>query len=154
MKRSILCVILIIMALGLLAQPATLPRTYVQKLVLENGENPSITFDKKVSAPEYTLKVWIVERPKDVMTTAKNPLHSVSVKEVGDGIKFPIMVVASVQLGNFKSQWKAGETLRLELRHNKSKQKTTWDIKIPEGSNLIKLLDDPQVIPPFAKKKK
>ncbi|MDZ4121715.1 MAG: hypothetical protein U1C33_04800 [Candidatus Cloacimonadaceae bacterium] len=63
-------------------------------------------------------------------------------------------MIISVQLGNFKTNWKPGETLRLELKHKKTKQKHTWDIVVPEGSNLIKFLDQPEVIPPFAKKKK
>jgi hypothetical protein len=154
MKHYIVCIILLVLVTGILAQPTTLPRTYVQRIILENQENPQITSTPKVSAPEYVLKAWIVERPKDVMTTGKQPYHSISVKEVGDDVKFARIAIVSVQLGNFKSQWRAGETLRLELRHKKSKQKVTWDVPIPEGTTLIKHLDDPITVPPFAKKKK
>lgn len=154
MNKYTLTILLLIMALSLFAQPRTLPRTYVQTLVLENGELPSVTWDGKKSAPEYNLKAWITKRPKEVMNTDKSSIHALAVKNAGDGEKVPKMVIVSVQLGNFPSQWREGETLRLELRHKKSKQKITWDVLIPPGNNLIKILDEPKVVPPFSKKKK
>ncbi len=154
MKHYFACIMLLLMVACISAQPTTLPRSYVQRIILENQENPQVTSTAKVSAPEYTLKAWIVSRPKDVMTTDKHPINSVAVKEVGDDVKFSKMVIVSVQLGNFKSQWRAGETLRLELRHKKSKQQVTWDVVIPDGTTLIKHLEDPITVPPFTKKKK
>ncbi|MDZ4121716.1 MAG: hypothetical protein U1C33_04805 [Candidatus Cloacimonadaceae bacterium] len=74
MKKILLATMLLLAALALAAQPFTLPRVYVQRLVLENGENPQITWDGKTSAPEYQLKAWMIERPKDIMTTDKNPI--------------------------------------------------------------------------------
>lgn len=154
MKKLLLCSILLLMVMIIMAQPRTLPRVYVQKLILENGENPKITWDKKNSAPEYILKAWIAERPKEVLSTDKNPIHSIAIKEVGGNDVMPLTVVINVQLGNFPSQWKEGETLHLELKHKKSKQKLNWSLIIPAGTNLIKFMDEPKVIPPFAKKKK
>ena len=137
-----------------LAAQMTLPRVYVQKLVLENGKNPSITWEKDKSANEYTLIAWINTRPDDIVSTVKNPTNTIAIKQVGDGVKFPFTVIASVQLGNFKSQWKAGEVIHLELTHKKSGQKLSWRQPIPEGSALIKELEKPIKIPPFKKPKK
>jgi len=153
--KKLLIIAIALMALVLLsAQPRTTPRVYVQKLSLENGENPQISWNGTKSAPEYYVKAYIVERPKDVVTTDKSPINTIAVKEIGDNLKFPISVILSVQLGNFKTQWNAGETLRIELKHKKSGQKHSWDLLIPEGTSLIKKMDEPLVVPPFAKKKK
>jgi hypothetical protein len=42
----------------------------------------------------------------------------------------------------------------MEITHIKTGQKKTWTQPIPEGTNLIKMLDKPFVIPPYTKKKK
>jgi hypothetical protein len=132
----------------------TTPRVYVQKLVLENGKNPSITWDKDKSAKEYILRAWINTKPKEIISTETNPINTIAVKQVGDGVKFPFTVIATVQLGNFKQQWIAGEILNLEITHRKTGQKFSWKMPIPEGTALIKMLDKPIVIPPFSKPKK
>ncbi len=153
MKHILLSIILLACFLPLVAQMTT-PRVYVQKLVLENGKTPSITWVKDKSAKEYTLIAWINTRPDEVISTETNPINTIAVKQVGDAVKFPITVIASVQLGNFKSQWKAGEVIHLEITHKKSGQKFCWRQPIPEGSALIKELEKPIKIPPFKKAKK
>ena len=132
----------------------TIPRVYVQKLILDNGKNPFITWDQGKSAKEYHLKVWINTRPDEIVTTDKNPIHTVGIKQVGDGKKFPFTVIASLNLGNFPSQWQAGEIIHLELKHIKTGQKVSWKMPIPAGTALIKQLDKPITIPPFSKKNK
>jgi len=62
--------------------------------------------------------------------------------------------VAKVQLGNFRYHWKAGETLHLKLKHKASGAVKEWDVLIPPGTNLMKHLEDPIVIPPYSKAKK
>lgn len=152
MRYILLTVILLSILLPIHA--ITTPRVYIQKLVLENGKNPSITWENNFSAKEYVLKAWINTKPEEVISTDTNPIQTIAVKQVGDGIKFPFTVIASIQLGNFKQQWIAGEVLHLEIMHRKSKQKFSWKMPIPEGTALIKALDKPIVIPPFAKPKK
>lgn len=149
--KKLMLLALVCLALSL-ALGITTPRVYVQKLILDNGKNPFITFDEKASANEYILTATIPELPGTFLTTEVNPINSIAVKQVGDGIKMPYTVIAYVQLGNFKQQWISGQTLRLELTHKKSKAKVTWDVYIPEGSALIKMLDTPKVIPPYTKK--
>jgi hypothetical protein len=151
MRRYLLCLLLALALLPLAAQ-MTIPRVYVQKVILDNGKNPFITWYKDKSAPEYTVRTWILDRPDEIMSTETQSMYHVSLRQVGDGKKFPHMAIVSVQLGNFKSQWKAGEILHVEVIHKESKQKTSWDINVPEGSNLIKHLDDPIVIPPYTPK--
>ena len=126
----------------------------MQKLTLENGKNPSITQEKDKSANEYILKAWINTRPDEIVSTETHPLYTIAVKQVGDGKKFPFTVIASLQLGNFPSQWEAGEVIYLEITHKKTGQKKTWTKSIPEGTNLIKMLEKPVVVPPYTKKKK
>lgn len=152
MKRFILPVIFVVLMLPLFAQTTT-PRVYVQRVVLDNGENPKVTVLDKKSAPEYKVQTWIKENPKNILSTEKHSIHHVSLKEVGDGEKFPKMVIITVQLGNFKKQWRSGQTLHVKVTHKKTKKTVEWDIVIPEGTNLIKMLDEPRVIPPFSKKK-
>lgn len=151
MKRFIPILLLLVCCLPLLAQP-TLPRVYVQKLILDNGKLPFVTWLDKQSAPEYIFEAWILERPEDTMSTETHSVNHLSVSQVGDGKKFPFTVIAKVQLGNFRYQWKAGETLHLRLKHKTSGKIKEWDLMIPTGSNLIKHLDDPIVIPPYTKK--
>ena len=152
MKRLI--ILCSIFFLGLSLSSITIPRVYVQKLTLENGKNPSITQEKDKSANEYILKAWINTRPEEIVSTETHPLYTIAVKQVGDGKKFPFTVIASLQLGNFPSQWIAGEVIHLEITHKKTGQKKTWTQSIPEGTNLIKMLEKPVVIPPYKKKKK
>ena len=152
MKRLI--ILCSIFFLGLSLSSITIPRVYVQKLTLENGKNPSITQEKDKSANEYILKAYINNRPDEIVSTEIHPLHTIAVKQVGDGKKFPFTIIASLQLGNFPSQWEAGEVIYLEITHKKTGQKKTWTQSIPEGTNLIKMLEKPVVVPPYTKKKK
>ncbi len=153
MKHLVFSILFLALLLPCLAQMTT-PRMYVQKLALDNGKNPSITWQKDKSANEYILKAWINTRPEEVLSTDTHPLHTIAVKQVGDGIKFPFTVIASLQLGNFRNHWKAGEVIMLEITHKKSGQKFSWRQPIPEGTALIKMLDKPIIIPPFKKYKK
>jgi len=151
MKRLI--ILWSVFFLGLSLSAITIPRVYAQKLTLDNGNNPTITWEKDKSANEYILKAWINTRPEEIVSTETHPLHTIALKQVGDGKKFPVTVIASLQLGNFPSQWKAGEVIHLEVTHKKTGQKKTWTQSIPEGTNLIKMLEKPIVIPPYTKKK-
>jgi hypothetical protein len=137
-----------ISVLSLLAQP-TIPRVYVQKLILEDGTNPFITWHKNQSAPEYLFRAWILERQNEILSTETHTYYHLAITQVGDGNKVPFMVVSMVNLGNFPSQWHSGETLHLELTHKETGQKVEWDVYIPEGTATIKLLDTPQIIPPY-----
>ena len=152
MKHILLIALLLLIGVNCLMAQMTTPRVYVQKLVLDNGKNPAVTSTDKLSAKEYTVRAYIVENPKDVMSTETHPYNSVTLKNVGDDVKFPKTVIVSVQLGNFKTQWEAGQTLNIEVTHKKSKTNTSWSIVIPEGTNLMKHLEDPIVIPPYSKK--
>ncbi|MDY0151447.1 MAG: hypothetical protein RBS43_04160 [Candidatus Cloacimonas sp.] len=152
MKHILLSILMLSLLLPLLA--ITSPRVYVQKLVLENGKNPSITWDKDKSAKEYTLKAWINTKPDEIISTEINPINTIAIKQAGNGVKMPFTVIAVVQLGNFPQQWLAGEILHLEITHRKSGQIFSWKQVIPSGTALIKMLDEPIVIPPYAKPKK
>lgn len=152
MKRFILMLVLLAGLLPLMA--LTTPRMYVQKLLLDNGKNPTITWDEGKSAKEYTLKAWINTRPNEVVSTDKSRANTISVRQVGDGKKFPFTVVASLQLGNFPTQWQEGEVIHMELTHRKTGQKYTWKMPIPTGSAVIMQLEKPIVIPPYKSPKK
>ena len=154
MKNILLLTLIMLIGINCLMAQTTTPRVYVTKLVLDNGENPVVTSTDKLSAKEYKVRAYIMENPNDVMSTDTHPWNSIILKNLGDDVKFPKTVILSVQLGNFKDQWKEGQTLKIELQHKKSKQKYSWSVVIPEGSGLMKHLDDPQVIPPYTKKPK
>ena len=136
MKKVWIITFLMIALCSLFAQP-TIPRVYVQKLVLEDGTNPFITWYKDQTSPEYLLRAWILERPEEILSTETHTYHHLAITQVGDGKKVPF------------SQWHSGETLHLELTHKETEQRVEWDVYIPEGTNTIKLLDTPQIIPPF-----
>mgnify|MGYP000850354602 FL=1 len=148
MKKVWITTLLMLALLSLFAQP-TIPRVYVQKLVLEDGTNPFITWYKDQTSPEYLFRAWIWERPDEILSTETHTYHHLAITQVGDGKKVPFMVVSRVNLGNFPSQWHAGETLHLELTHKETGQKVEWDVYIPEGTATIMLLDTPQIIPPY-----
>lgn len=152
MKHIILSLALLALLLPLIS--LTTPRVYVQKLTLENGKTPKITWEKDKSAKEYILRAWLSNKPDDVVSTETDPTHTITMKQVGDGKKFPFTVIATLQLGNFSEQWVAGEVIIMELTHRKTGQKKTWRQSIPEGTMLIKELEKPIEIPPFAKPKK
>jgi hypothetical protein len=149
MKKLLILSILLIVGLTLGA--LTVPRMYVQKLVLNNGQDPVVTADSGRSANEYILTAQIVEFPDSIMSTQTKPMHSIAVKQVGDGVRFPFTVVASVQLGNFGVDWKPGMTMHMVLTHRASGETKAWDIVIPEGTALIKHLDNPITIPPWSR---
>jgi len=150
--RKLICVTILFLAI-LPFFAMTRPRVYVQKLVLDNGKTPFITFEDKKSANEYILTATILEIPGAFLSTEIHPVHSIAIKQVGNGTTFPYIVIASVQLGNFGTDWQAEQTLHLELTHKLTGQKYSWDVFIPEGTALMKHLDDPLVIPPYTKKK-
>jgi len=150
MRRFSMLIGMLVIAVCLSA--ITIPRVVAQKLVLTNGKNPDITVVRKSSAPEYTLRAYILGREKEVLSTETDPYYSISVKRVGDGRQYPYTVVAYVQLGNFHTQWQAGENLHLEITHKSSKEKKSWDIYIPDGTKVINKIKDPVVIPPKVKK--
>ncbi|HCM15090.1 MAG TPA: hypothetical protein DHW79_03935 [Candidatus Cloacimonas sp.] len=146
---------MIILAIALLAcslPGITIPRVYVQKLVLEDGSNPIVTAADKQSANEYLLRAWMHANPDEVISTQTHPIHTITIKEVGDDIRYPKTVIVNIQLGNFKRQWQAGDIMHMVLTHKASGQTKGWQITIPEGTNLIKYLDEPLVIPPYADK--
>lgn len=149
MRQLIVLLALVLLALPLFAQP--LPRVYVQKLVLENGDLPQVTVIKDKSAPEYLLRAWFAERPEIIRSTDEHSIHHLAIKQVGDDEVFPVTVILTVQLGNFGVDWAAGETLVIEVTHKASGQMKTWSIVVPEGTNLIKELDTPVIIPPLKK---
>lgn len=153
MNRFTLIAILLLMVSAIAAQTTT-PRMYVQKLVLEDGSLPNVTAIKDKSAPEYIFEAWFLERPEEVRSSEIHTIHHLAISQVGDNEKFPNTVVAKVQLGNFKYQWSPGETLHMKLTHKETGQVKEWDLLIPEGSWLIKHLDDPLVIPPYPQKDK
>ena len=149
MKNYILLAVMTVMVMGLAAMPV--PRIYVQRLVLDDGSMPLVTQEEGKSASEYTLTAQILEIEEAFMSTETHPIHSVAVKNTGDGVRFPHMVIVSIQLGNFRVDWKPGQTMRMVLTHNESGEKVSWDLEIPEGSNLIRHLDEAIVIPPFTR---
>ncbi len=154
MKKLWLILPLLLVAALLGAGMNSIPRVYIQKLVLENGANPEITISKDKSAAEYKFSAWILERPKEVINTDKFSVHHLAITHVGGNEFLPLTVVCKVNLGNFPSNWSSGETLHLKLTHKKTKKTVEWDVPISEGTNLINMLDTPQIIPPFAKNKK
>jgi len=153
MKRYWFALLLTALLLPPLAAQMTIPRVYVQRLVLDDGSKPFVTWEKDKSAPEYHLRAWILERPEEIMDSDEHSIHHLTVKQVGNGEKVPFMVVCQVNLGNFPSQWQEGENLHLELTCRETGEQVAWDVYIPEGSALIKMLDTPQVIPPQTVKK-
>jgi len=152
MKRSLLVVAMMLMLWTALLAQMTLPRVYVQKLLLEGGENPVVTNIEGKSALEYKVEAWISEMEGCYMSSDTHPPNSIVIKLVGDGEKFPVSVILTVQLGNFQKQWEAGQTLNISVTHKQSKQNYSWSLAIPEGTNVIRHLDDPVYIPPFPKK--
>jgi hypothetical protein len=128
------------------------PRVLVQKLVLEKGQLPLVTMGKNISAKEYILTADILENKGDVLSTQTHPMNTICIKKVGDGRKHPINVIAFVHLGNFQQQWISGQTLHLTLTHIASKKTISWDVYIPAGSQLINLMNQPQIIPGKAAK--
>ncbi|MDP2173601.1 MAG: hypothetical protein Q8J62_07475 [Candidatus Cloacimonadaceae bacterium] len=150
MRQLLILLALTLLILPLLAIP--LPRVYVQKLMLDDGKLPQVTVEKDKSAPEYLLRAWFAERPEIVRSTDEHSIHHLAVKQVGDDEVFPVTVMLTVQLGSFGVEWKEGETLVLEITHKASGQKKEWSIVVPPGSNLIKHLETPMIVPPFQKK--
>jgi|WetSurMetagenome_2_1015567.scaffolds.fasta_scaffold600176_2 hypothetical protein len=148
MKKILFCLLLVALLLPLAANKN--PRVFLQKLVLDNGNDPKITILEDKSAPEYRLQAWIKERPKEKMDTNKQITNFLAVKRIGNGVQVPYTVVAFLNLGNFPSEWTKGETLHLKLTHKKSKAVVEWNVVIPEGGNVINMLDKPQVIPPVS----
>ena len=102
-KHALICLLLLILASALFAQPK-IPRMYVQKLVLDNGKLPFVTWLDKVSAPEYLLEAWITDRPFDILSTDTHTDHHLAVSQVGDGIKFQLTMVAKLHLSNLNFQ--------------------------------------------------
>ncbi|HQQ67264.1 MAG TPA: hypothetical protein PLX77_00410 [Candidatus Cloacimonadota bacterium] len=152
MKKLIIA-LLILAALPLFAQ-MTLPRVYIQKLVLEDGSVPTFTQkDSKTSAEEYILRAWMEANPDEVISTETHPIHTIALKSIGKEGVFPLTAVASVQLGNFKRPWVEGDILHLVITHKASGESKGWQLTVPEGTALIKKLDEGIVIPPQPKKK-
>lgn len=152
MKRLIIA-LLILAALPLFAQ-MTLPRVYIQKLVLEDGSVPTLTQkDSKTSAKEYILRAWMEANPEEVISTETHPVHTIAIKSIGKEGVFPITAVASVQLGNFERPWVQGDILHLVITHKASGESKGWQLTVPEGTARIKKLDNEIVIPPKVRKK-
>ena len=146
-------ILLALTAVVLVAQgPVNLPRVYVQKLLLDTGETPQITWDGEKSAPEYLLTAHITDVEGDTLRSDVHPHFTICVKRVGDGVIPEPIVIAYLQLGNFKSVWKSGQTILFELTHVESGEKMQWELLIPEGANLLRRLDEAVIIPPYSKK--
>lgn len=152
MKKLLYSILVLLFALPLLAFP--IPRVFVQKLILDDGSLPQITQEPKKSANEYTLRAWMEAEPDEVISTDTHPINTIAVKIVGKEGIMPPTAIVNIQLGNFKRLWQAGDILHLVITHKKSGESKGWTLVVPEGTHLIKKLDEPVVIPPYSKKKK
>jgi len=146
-------ILLAMLVAALWAQgPINQPRVYVQRLILDDGTTPQVTWIDQVSAPEYRLTAYIKDVGLDTLSTNVQPHYTIGVKRVGDGVIPEPMVIAYLQLGNFKTVWKPGQTICFELTYLANGEKLNWELLIPEGSNLLRYLDEALIIPPYSKK--
>ena len=152
MKRLLFCLMLLSL-IPLFAQ-MTIPRVYVQKLTLDDGSLPKLTNIDKVSAEEYLARAWMEANPEEVISTETHPPNTITVKEVGKEGVMEQTAVINIQLGNFRRQWEVGDVMHIVLSHKASGESKGWSVEIPEGTALIRKLDDAIIIPPTTKKKK
>lgn len=152
MKKYLLLLLIILVLVPVFGQETT-PRSVLQKVALDDGSTPAITFAEEVSAKEYTVRTWMASHPQDVLSTETHSTWHVNMILVGDDVEYPITAVVIIELGNFPTQWEVGDTLHTEVIHKASQESTSWSTVIPAGEDPIFLLDTAQIIPPFTKVK-
>lgn len=150
MNKYLLLLLAMLVLLPVFGQ-TTIPRSYLQKVVLDDGSTPALTFAVEVSAQEYTVRTWISARPQEILSTETHSTWHVNLIHVGDDLEYPVTAVIIIELGNFPTQWEVGDTLHVEVIHKASQESTSWSCIIPEGEDTIYLLDEAQIIPPFSK---
>ncbi|MBW6513155.1 MAG: hypothetical protein K0B87_00145 [Candidatus Syntrophosphaera sp.] len=153
MKKSLFLFLLLFVLVAAHAQ-FTEPRSYIQSVILDNGQIPTLTWAEEKSAEEYLVRAWMLERPDEILSTDEHSVWHLNLLSFGDDIEYPVTAVVILEMGNFASRWEVGETIHLEVTHKASGELVEWEITVPEGSGPITILDTPQLIPPFSKAQK
>ncbi len=145
-----------ILLLALLALSAQLfcgtPRVLTQKVactepnqVLDYVTNTGVT-----TSASYTVRADILETENEELGTDLGTAATyLRIYKAGNGTTVPYYAAISVQLGQFDTQWAAGNTLRLTVTYlPTSETSTPWDITIPTGSATVTILDPVMTVPP------
>ena len=120
------------------------PRSYIQKLVIEEGDILDIvqTLSPQTD-PAYVVRSHIQERPADIMgTDLGTPASSLRICKMGNGTTQPYFAATALQLSSFAGVWTHGETIVMSVEHIATGETVTWTIVIPP-TNALMLLTGP-----------
>ncbi len=146
MKKQLLLGLILIFAMSFLI--AGTPRVYIQKCTLDTGAEAPVTNTGFTTSPDYIVRATIVETGETLGTDLGTPVTSLRISRVGNGGTVPYYTATNLQLGTFPTQWVAGQTILMYVKHIPSNEEVTWNLVIPTSTNLINIQDPAQVIPP------
>jgi len=147
MKTKLLLTAVLILVVNLLS--AGTPRTYLQKCILNNGEVPPVYNTGATTSPDYIVHAIILETGEALGTDLGTTAQIIRLSQGGNGTTTPYFAMTAVNLGAFATQWQAGQTLQMFVKHIASQEETTWTLVIPSGGGTINIQDTAQIIPPY-----
>ena len=147
MKTKLLLTAVLILVVNLLS--AGTPRTYLQKCILNNGEVPPVYNTGATTSPDYIVHAIILETGEALGTDLGTTAQIIRLYQGGNGTTTPYFAMTAVNLGAFATQWQAGQTLQMFVKHIASQEETTWTLVIPSGGGTINIQDTAQIIPPY-----
>lgn len=152
-KLVILSMLLLLMTVSVFAGTS---RSYIQKVVAADPAVDILTLVTSTlstyTAPNYTVRAWIVARPGEVLQTGVAPTTTLRLNKTGNGTTVPYYACTNLQLGSFATQWVAGDVMHIEVsKTNESPvQVLSWEYTIPTGTTVINVSSPTQNIPPLA----
>jgi len=128
---------------------ANTSRTYLQRCSLDTGLEAPVTNTGVTTSPDYIVHATLVGPPtgdETVGTDLGTPAGSLRINRVGLSPNY--YTATNVNLAIFPTQWQAGWTVVMWVKHIATQEVATWSIVIPTGTTTINIQTPIQVIPP------
>jgi len=142
-KVLILVVFALIIVLSL---SAGVPRTYLQKCLLNNGAMPDVQNTGTTHNANYILRATNMTTNETLGTDLGTPTTTIRIFKAG--VAPNQYTGAYLQLGTFPTQWVVGDVIHFVVTYVPTMEVGTWDFTIPTGGAGINILDPAVVIPP------
>ncbi|MCK9558361.1 MAG: hypothetical protein M0R50_10030, partial [Candidatus Cloacimonetes bacterium] len=138
---SVLFALVVIVSLS-----AGTSRTYVQRVVWENGEILDLVTNTGSTHNEnFIVTADIEETVGEVLgTNLATPISSIRLCKTGNGTIVPYYAAVFLQLGTFTTQWVAGQTINMSVTYVPTGAVANWSIVIPAGTTSILMTGEGQ----------
>jgi hypothetical protein len=139
-----LFILTIVFALSIVLLSAGTPRSYIQKVTLDDGTNPAVANTGLTTDPNYLITATQVSSG-EVISTATHAASQIRISAIGTGAN--LFIGTTLQLGAYTS-WVVGDVINMYIQYIPNGESATWSMTIPTGGAAINI-QTPEIIPPY-----